>query len=300
MKAVVAGSSGFLGTHLIDELRARGHQVTRVVRRHASADDEATWDPYADRVDQHLIDGADVVVNLAGSPLIGNPHSKKWAHRLVESRVTTTRVLADAVARSQSAGHPTAFLAGNGISIHGDHGDQPIDETADSRGDALLTGVTQLWRDATEPARQAGARVAVLHTAPVIDRTHPPLKQMLLPFRLGLGARLGAGNQFFPIISLRDWVGAVVHLAEHDTVSGPVNLCCPVTPTNAEWTQALAHALGRRARLTVPSFVLRTAAGPMAPEVLGSLRTEPAALVDSGFVFTDHDVRDVLATALNG
>lgn len=299
MDLVIAGSSGFLGTHLLERLRADGHSVTRLVRRTPTAGDEAEWDPYDARLDQALIDSADAVINLAGSPLIGNPHSTKWAQDLVESRVTTTRVLADAVARSHfsGAGSP-AYIAGNGISFYGDHGDEVLTEESDSRGEAFLTGVTQLWQDAAEPAVAAGARVAILRTAPVIDRTHPPLKMMQLPFKLGLGARLGSGSQFFPLISLRDWVGAVAHLVEHDSARGPFNLCAPLTPTNAEFTCAVSSAFGRTPYLMVPEFVLRRAAGRMAPEILGSVRTEPAALEASGYEFADRDVRDVIATGL--
>jgi hypothetical protein len=265
----------------------------------ASSSDEEAWDPYAGDVEQSVIDAADVVINLAGSPLIGNPHSKKWAADLVKSRVTTTRVLADRVARAHRDGTGTpAYLAGNAISFYGDHGDQPVDEQSEAWGDALLTGVTRLWQDAAQPAADAGARVAVLRTAPVIDKSNPPLKPMLLPFKLGLGARLGRGNQFFPIISLRDWVDAVTHLLEDPDANGPFNLCCPHTPTNADYTHAVAKAVGRSARLSVPQFVLEKAAGPMAPEVLGSVRAEPAALERAGYVFQDHDVRDVVATAL--
>jgi uncharacterized protein (TIGR01777 family) len=297
MHVVIAGSSGFLGTALRRHLADRGHEVTALVRRDAGAG-ESRWDPYADEVDQPLVDSADVVVNLAGSPTAGNPHSKTWARELEESRVTTTRVLAEAVARSHTSGAGSpALLAGNGISYYGDHGDQVLDENADSRGDALLTRVTRVWQAAADPAEKAGARVAVLRTAPVMDRRAAPLKQLLPLFKLGLGARLGDGSQYFPLISLRDWVGAVTHLAEGDG-EGPHNLCCPVTPTNGEFTEALAKALHRRAFLFAPRPVLEAAAGRMAPEVLGSVRAEPAKLLTAGYDFADDDVRDVLAVAL--
>lgn len=290
---VVAGSSGFLGSHLIPELTSHGHRVTRLVRR-APAAGESRWDPDTERVDQEVIDGADVVINLAGSPTIGNPHSRAWARELRRSRVTSTRVLAEAIGRSAE---PASYLAGNGISWYGDHGDDPCPETADSRGSALLTQVTREWQAATEPAAAAGARVAILRTSPVLDRRSAPLKQMLLPFRLGLGARLGDGRQRFPCISLRDWVGAVGFLVDSD-VSGPVNLCCRVTPTNAEFTDALADAVGRKARLAAPAFVLDKAAGPMSPELLGSVNAVPQALLSAGYDFRDPDITAVLAAAL--
>ena len=136
MKIVIAGSSGFLGTALRRSLVEQGHNIVRLVRRPSSSPDESTWDPYAGTLDQSVIDTADVVVNLAGSSTAGNPHSKAWARRLRESRVTTTGLLAEAVARSHADGGSPAFLAGNGISYYGDHGDEVVREGADSRGEA--------------------------------------------------------------------------------------------------------------------------------------------------------------------
>jgi uncharacterized protein (TIGR01777 family) len=293
---LLAGGSGFLGTHLRDALLARGHGVTSLTRGPATGPDESTWDPYADRLDPAVVEAADVVVNLAGAPTLGNPHSEKWARALRESRVTTTRVLAEAIAASHRR---PAFLAGNGISFYGDRGDQLLDETADSRGDALLTSVSREWQAAAAPAVAAGARVCVLRTAPVMDRRSAPLKQMRLLFLAGLGGRLGDGRQRMPMISLRDWVGATVHLAEHADASGPFNLCCPETPTNAEFTKALASQLHRPSFATAPKFALKVGAGRMAPELLGSLRVVPAALQASGYEFEDHDVVAVLRAGLS-
>lgn len=292
---VLAGSSGFLGRHLVQELTRRGHRVTRLVRRSAGPG-ETFWDPYAGPLDAAVVDDADVVINLAGSPTAGNPHSKKWARELRSSRVTTTRRLAEAIA---STGGRAAFLAGNGISYYGDHGADVVTEDSGSRGDALLTQVTREWQAATTAAEEAGARVCVLRTSPVMDAASPPLKLLLPVFRFGLGARLGDGRQYFPSISLRDWVGAVSYLATHVTASGPVNLCSPVTPTNAEFTEALAEALGRKARLAAPKAVLKRGAGALAPEVLGSINAHPQTLLDAGYRFADEDIRAVLAAAMN-
>ena len=293
MRFLIAGASGFLGSRLRASLVGAGHDVTSLVRR-APGPGEARWDPYAADLDPAAVESADVVVNLAGSPTLGNPHSQKWAEELRKSRVTTTRVLAEAIAASTRR---PAFLAGNGISFYGDHGDEPLTEAADTRGDAFLTSVAIDWQAAAQPAVDAGARVCVLRTAPVMDRASAPLHQQLLLFRAGLGGRLGNGQQYMPMISLRDWVGAVTFLGEHDDVAGPVNLCCPATPTNAEFTAALARAVHRPAVLQVPAVVLRPAAGRMAPELLGSVRAVPRVLEDAGFRFADRTVAEVLASA---
>jgi len=296
LQIVMAGASGFLGTHLTPQLTARGHAVVALTRRPTSAPDESTWDPYAGVYDRGVIAGADVVINLAGTPTIGNPHSKRWARELRESRVTTTRVLADAIADS---GRTPAYLAGNAIAWYGDHGQEVVTEQSESSGDSLLTQVTREWQDAAQPAVDAGARVCFLRTAPVMDRRSAPLKQLTLLTKLGVAARLGDGRQRMAMISLRDWVGAAVHLAEHASVSGPVNLCCPQTPTNGEFTDALARAVDRKAFLVAPSFAIKIGAGPLAPEALGSINLRPTVLEESGFAFADRTVHEVVRAGLS-
>jgi uncharacterized protein (TIGR01777 family) len=295
MRVVIAGASGFLGTHLSDHLRVHGHEVVALVRREAHSPRESAWDPYAGVLDEALVGGADVVVNLAGSPLFGNPHSARYRRELMESRVVTTRVLAEAVAASE---RPPAFLANNGTSFYGDHGADALTEECDSRGEGLLTRVTREWQAAAQPALDAGARVCVLRTAPVMDRASLTLRLLKGLFKSGMAARLSSGEQYFPIISLRDWVGAATYVAESHDVSGVFNLCCPVTPTNREFTETLAEALHRPSFLAAPAPVLRLAAGQMAPELLNSVNVRPAALERAGYDFEDEDVREVLATAL--
>ncbi len=294
---VIAGASGFLGTHLGAALERRGHTVTRLVRRPHTGPGESRWDPGTGQLDRELCERADVVVNLAGSPTLGNPHSRAWARALRESRVRSTTVLAEAVAASQRR---PAFLAGNGISWYGDHGapGPALTEVSDSRGHALLTEVTRDWQAAADPAVAAGARVCVLRTAPVMDRRAAPLRMLRPLFLAGLGGRLGSGRQVMAMISLRDWVGAAAHLVEHDEVEGPANLVCPQPPTNAEFTRALGDLLHRPTLAVAPAPVLRLAAGPMAPELLGSVDARPAVLTASGYEFHDPDVEAVLRVGL--
>jgi uncharacterized protein (TIGR01777 family) len=211
--------------------------------------------------------------------------------------VTTTRTLAEAIARSEKQ---PAFLAGNAIAIYGDHGDAEVTEDGDSRGHTLMTEVTREWQAAAQPAVESGARVCVLRTSPVMDRESEPLHLLRRVFKLGLGGKIGNGRQYFPMVSLRDWLGGVVHLVDSPDASGAFNLCCPQTPTNAEFTQALARAVGRPAFVPVPSPAIRLGAGPLSPELLGSINLVPQRLVDAGYEFRDRDVTDVLASGLAG
>ncbi|MFT4287588.1 TIGR01777 family oxidoreductase [Nocardioides sp.] len=295
VRVLLSGSSGFLGSRLHAALAERGHHVTTLVRREPTGPDESSWDPATGTLDAGVVEQADVVVNLAGSPTLGNPHSRAWSDALLESRVSTTTVLAEAVAAADSR---PALLAGNAVGWYGDHGAQPVGEAADSRGHTLMTQVCRAWQEAATAAVRAGARVAFLRTSPVMDLRSAPLKMLVPLFRAGLGARLGDGRQHMPMVSLRDWVGGVVHVLEGD-LEGPVNLTCPQTPTNAEFTATLARLLHRKALLPAPAPLLRLAAGRLSPELLGSVDAVPEALLGDGYAFRDEDVAAVLTAGLD-
>ena len=296
LHVVIAGSSGFLGTHLRKQLERRGHRVTALVRRPTDLPYESGWDPDNGKIDHEVVARADVVVNLAGSPTIGNPHSRRWSTALRDSRVHTTSTLAEAIA---AAPDPPYFVAGNAVAWYGDHGAAELTEAADSRGHSLMTNVCRDWQAAAQPAVDVGGRVVFLRTTPVMDRTSAPLKQLKLLFKTGLGGRLGSGRQHMPMISLRDWVGATSYLVEHPSAAGPMNLCCVTTPTNAEFTQALARRVHRPAFATVPAPALKLGAGRLSPELLGSMNVRPQALLDLGYEFADPDVNAVLASGLS-
>lgn len=297
MHVVVGGATGFLGRHLVEALREHGHTTTSLVRRAPEAEGESRWDPATGLLDAQVIEDADVVVNAAGSSLLGIPQTRSYARTLLESRVSPTQTLANAIAASH---RKPAFLAQNGTARYGEHGAEPVAEDADSLADTMMGHVTRQWEDATRVARDAGARVCVLRTAPVLDRESLTLTILRRLFGLGLGGRLGSGEQYFPVVSLRDWIGAALHLAEHPDAGGPFNVCCPETPTNAEFTRALAAALHRPAFMHVPAPVIKLGTGPMAAELLTSVNLAPQALQDAGFEFRDRDVTEVLASGLAG
>ena len=296
MRIVVAGSSGFLGRPLVELLRNRGHDVVRLVRREADADDESGWDPYSGRLDRGLVGEADAVVNLAAASNKGFPYSRRWARALMESRVTTTRVLAEAVAAAAS---PPAYVVGVGTSAYGDHGAAVVtEESPDRGGDALLARVVRAWEAAARPAVEAGGRVVLMRQAPVVHPGNVPTQQLIPLFRLYLGGRVGRGDQYFPMVSLEDWRSAAAFLVEHDSASGAHNVCCPTTPTHREFIESLAQQLHRPAPFVVPTKLLELAMGPLSPELTNSTNLRPEALLREGFTFQDDDVTKIVARAL--
>lgn len=295
MRFVIAGASGFLGQAWTRNLIEQGHEVVRLVRRDPSSPDESRWDPAAGTVDQSVIDAADVVANLAGTSNLHFPWTERYKREFLQSRVGTTRVLAEAIARSERR---PAFLAQSGISAYGDHGAEVIDEETPTDAPTFMGEVVRQWEQAAEPAAAAGARVALMRTAPVLDRRAGAMKVMLIPFRLGAGGAVGSGRQYFPTISLHDWLGAATYLASNEELSGPFNVTGPDTSTNLEFTKELARALHRPAVLKVPGRPLRATVGPMAGEMLASVRLEPRRLLQAGYAFAHNDVTDRIQAAL--
>ena len=294
MRVLVAGSSGLIGTALVAHLRATGHEVRRLVRRAPAAPDERGWDPPAGRIDEGTFDGVDAVVNLNGVGIADRPWSGARKQLVRDSRNVPTEVLALAVAEH---GVP-ALLNGSGINYYGDTGSRLVDETGPN-GAGFLAEVCRDWEAATAPAAAAGARVVLLRSAAVLSPAGGLLGRLRPLFRLALGGRLGSGEQYFPWISLEDEVGAIRFLAEHDEISGPVNLAGPELVTNAEFTRALAAAVGRPAPFVVPGFALKAVLGQMAEEmVLTGPRAEPAILLAAGYQYRHVSVAEALSVAV--
>jgi uncharacterized protein (TIGR01777 family) len=296
MRFVVAGASGFLGTALRDHLAREGHDVVRLVRGEPASANESRWDPYTGVVDQQAVDAADVVVNLAGASFYRWPLTEKYQQIFRDSRVVTTRVLAEAVARSQ---RKPAFLAQNGTSYYGNRGEEVLTEASPGGDDGtFLNGITKQWEAATRPASDAGARVCVLRTSAVLHRSGGAFKPLHLLFRAGLGGPAGDGRQYFPTISLNDWVRAVTFLAEHDECAGAYNLTGPGPTTNEEFTTELGRMVHRPTVLRLPATPLRRVFPELSPELLSSVRAEPARLPEAGFSFEERTLNQRLAAAM--
>ncbi len=295
MRVVVAGSSGLIGTALVALLRQASHDVLRLVRRGPRAPDERAWDPSAATIDPGTLDGVDAVVNLCGTAMGDRRWSGEVKQSIRDSRIGPTEVLAAAVAEHQVP----VLVNASAVGYYGDTGDREVDETA-PMGSGFLAQVCRDWEAATGAAQRAGARVVRVRTGLVISPAGGLMGQLKPLFAVGLGGRLGSGQQYMPWISLDDEVGAIRFVLEHDELSGPVNLSGPDPVTNAEFTRALGEAMHRPAPLVVPAFALRLARGAeMVDEMaLSGQRAIPGALREHGYPFQHPTLSAALTAAL--
>jgi uncharacterized protein (TIGR01777 family) len=297
MKWLLAGASGFLGTAIRVRLAGDGHEVVRLVRRKPATSTEFLWDPDSGEVDAAAFEGVDVAINLAGVPVAPLPWTESRRKQILSSRVDTTKTMARGLA-THSDGRPRTLIQMSGIARYGTtSGAEPYTEDSPAAAD-YLAQVTTKWEAATQPAADAGLRVVVLRTSPVMDSSGGTLVPLKLAWLCGLGATLGDGSQRMPMISLRDYLGVVQWAATAEHASGPYNLTLPQTTTNAEFSDALAVALHRPRFLRVPSSIIRTALGELAGQLVGDVYAIPQRLTGDGFVFSDPTVTDVVAAAL--
>ncbi|GIE30113.1 epimerase [Actinoplanes italicus] len=297
MRIVMAGASGFLGSRLTERLRQSGHDIVRLVRRPSEQPDEASWDPAQGRLDAVVLAGADAVINLAGANVGDRRWTTAYKRVLRSSRLNTTDTLARTISKLPAGDRPGTFLQGSGVGWYGDTGDQAVTEDA-SAGNTFLADLCRVWEAAARPAEDAGTRVVLLRTAPTIDAGGALLKPLLLPFKLGAGARIGGGRQWMAWIALADWLAAAEFLLGREDVAGPVNMVSPNPVTNAEFTRDLAKAVRRPALLSVPGPVLDVALGELAGEAQRSQRVLPGVLSSTGFAWAYPEMSSALAVAL--
>ncbi|MFE9204736.1 TIGR01777 family oxidoreductase [Micromonospora sp. NPDC007230] len=297
MRILMAGVSGFLGTRLVDRLTADGHQLTRLVRHPPRKPDERQWNPSAAQLDPAVVVDADAVVNLAGAGVGDRRWNDEYKRLIRSSRVDTTTTLAITIAGLAAADRPAAMLNASAVGWYGNTGDRVVEEDSPA-GEGFLADVCRVWEAATRPAEDAGVRVVRLRTGLPLDRAGGMLKPQLLPFRLGVGGKLGSGRQWLPWISMRDWLDAVAFLLARDDLAGPVNVAGPNPVTNAEFARELARQLHRPAIMPVPALALKIALGGFAHEALTSARVLPGVLTKAGFAWAHRDLPSALHAAL--
>jgi uncharacterized protein len=292
---LISGASGLVGSALVTSFTAKAHEVVRLIRKPPRSGNELHWDPMRELSPQ-LVSGFDVVVHLSGESVAGRWTEAKKA-RIRDSRVISTDHLARALAKCEKK--PALFVCASAIGYYGNRGDEILTEKSPS-GATFLAEVSREWETATAPAADAGVRTVNLRTGIVLSAQGGALKQMLLPFRMGLGGKVGDGNQWWSWIDIGDFVAAVHWILEHTDINGPVNMTAPNPVTNAEFTKTLARILKRPAVFSVPAFAAKLAFGELAEEgLLASARVLPNKLVEAGFQFKYPDIRQSLVNLLH-
>lgn len=295
MRIGITGSSGLIGTALTERLGRDGHTAVPIVR-HEPGEDEIGWHPSEGRLDPDDLAPLDAVVHLAGAGIGGRRWNDEYRQTILESRTTSTRLLADAVARADG---PKVLVSGSAVGFYGSRGDEVLTESS-TRGDGFLTDVCVAWEAATKVAEEAGIRVAHIRTGIVLSSDGGALPKMLPLFKVGLGGRFGNGRQWMSWISIDDQVAAITHLLTSE-LSGPVNLTAPNPVTNAEFTDVLGDVLHRPTIVPVPAFGPRLLLGhDMADALLlEGQRVEPVALSGDGFEFAHVELGAALRAVLD-
>ena len=293
MDIAITGSTGLIGTALSRHLTAEGHRVVPITR---SGTTGIHWDPAAGELDGAALEGIDAVVHLAGEGIAEKRWTDEQKAKILDSRVDGTTLLARTLASLDRP--PAVLLSGSAIGYYGDRGAAELTETSPP-GDDFLGGLVTAWEGATAEAEAAGIRVAHLRTGIVLSTEGGVLGKLLPLYKLGLGGKLGNGQQYMSWVSIDDEVGIITWLLGND-VSGPVNLTGPEPVTNEEFTKALGAQLGRPTFLTVPAFGPRILLGGELAEALlfSSARVLPAVAEANGYEFRHPTIAAAFADIL--
>jgi uncharacterized protein (TIGR01777 family) len=296
MRVAITGSTGLVGTALVEALKANGHTVSRIMRdQHKVGADDVFWNPDTAYVDTPKLDGTDAIVHLAGEPISRSwsPEQKKIIHF---SRLRGTQLIAEAARAMYRP--PQVLISGSAIGWYGDRGDEVLRE--DSKpGTGFLSDVCRDWEGATEVASRAGIRVVHLRTGIVLSSKGGALAKMLPPFRMGVGGKVGSGRQYMSWVALDDVASAIIYAINTPSLQGPMNVVAPNPATNLQFTKALGKVLNRPTIAPLPALVVKLLFGEMGETLLlASQRVEPARLLSAGYQFQYPQLEAALRRAL--
>ncbi|MGM0669059.1 MAG: TIGR01777 family oxidoreductase [Gemmatimonadota bacterium] len=281
LTVAMTGSSGLVGQALTHLLEGGGHAVVPMSRR--PSEKGIFWDPEGGQWQKDALEGMDGVIHLAGEPIFGLRWTQEKKDRIMKSRKTGTEVLSRALAGLKNK--PRVLVSASATGFYGDRGSTVMTEKSPP-GKGFLAGVCRAWEDATAPARRAGIRVVNVRTGMVLTPAGGALGTMLLPYKLGVGGRLGSGRQYMSWIDLDDETGLIYHALANDAVKGPLNATAPHPVQNSTFTSVLGRVLNRPTLIPVPSLGVKALFGEMGEELLlFGARVLPAKAQDTGYEF---------------
>lgn len=289
MKVLVTGGTGFIGKHLLPLLRDRGHEIVVLTRNPNLAGVRlpvvcrvAPWDPLKGPLDPKNFDGIDAVVHLAGENVGEGRWTRDRKHRISQSRILSTRLLADSL--GQLNRKPGVFISASAAGFYGDRAEGTMDESAPS-GEGFLAEVCRQWEAEIFRMESMGIRSVAMRFGVVLGQDGGAMEKMLPLFRMGLGGPLGTGRQWMSWIHVRDAAGLILHALEHSTLNGPVNTVAPHPVTNREFARTLGQVLCRPVVLPAPAIVLKLLLGEMSGLLLAGQKVSAEKARASGYKF---------------
>lgn len=293
MKILISGSTGLVGSHLLPYFEKQGHTVIRLTRKGPGI----IWDPEAGTISTPAMEGFDAVIHLAGESIAKGRWNDAKKKRIRESRVRGTQILCQALAQLKAP--PKTLICASAIGYYGSRDAETLTESS-APGHDFLAEVCQAWEASTRSALQRGIRVVNLRFGVILSAKGGALGTMLTPFKLGMGGKIGTGQQYMSWITLDDVLGVVQYALENESLRGPVNTVAPQPVTNEQFTQTLGQVLSRPTLFPMPAFAARLAFGEMADALLlSSQKVEPALLHQGGFAFRYPNLEGALKHLLS-
>ena len=292
MRVLISGASGLVGTEVIRQLEADGHEALRLVRRKPTSPKEVEWNPAAGYIQEGIMETIDAVVNMAGATTGKIPWTAKYKEEIVSSRLDSTRTLVKAMAAAKR--RPAVLVSGSASGFYGDTGEKILHETA-PKGTGFLSDLAHEWEQEALKA-PTDVRVVLARTTMVMSRKLGALGRLLPLIKLGIGGPLGSGKQWWAWISLPDEAAAIIHLIKTPTAKGAYNLTAPEPATCGQIVKALAKDLKRPSLIAVPTFALKALIGEAAVELLLCSQNMSAdRLLATGFKFQHPTLREASA-----